>query len=1003
MSILFAQILNMSLTASVVILCVMAVRLLLKKAPKIFSYALWAVVLFRLLCPVSLTAPVSVLEVTSPQVTDTEGVSIVYYEPVESALEESGWQSTQVRQEPISIQELEQRQADTTPSVLEIASLLWLAGMAVMLLHSMVSYLRLYRNLIGAVPWRGNVYLADHIGSPFVLGVVFPKIYLPSDIPMAERRYILAHERHHIRRLDHIIKLLAYGALCIHWFNPLVWAAFLLAGKDMEMSCDEAVIKKLGEHVRADYSASLLRLATHRCVIAGTPLAFGEGDTKGRVKNMAKWKKPKVWISILCMVLCIIIVAVCALNPQEDTQEGKDSPIQIGQLPEGYAWKYDDDRNIVFTRGRDIVGGVVRYPIPEGVYDPKDTHFDWLFDVGIPDFEDESLIYMGGITSGDNGWAAEFASDVPEGQEPSVYRHHSCQVGEDEVYDIWFDMLCIDRSVIVAILQEVDIPREEAVYPPELSGPMHCAYGDLHYKRPTGIAQELRDVEDYRRKNGQENVNSVNPVWSVDGVEFGGIVDYILPEGTSTANMDWIHSLDLWEWEDENLGYFAGSSQYGICELEFFADVPPGTEVKPLQRKHYFFLSDYGNRVYDMWFDMTVADPDLVQEIVSSALVMTSGQYSAYLDHDEDQRIGAFQLTIPEDYGYLRNGDSELSLLSHSDWYGDTILGGVTVRPLPDLLLESGEDMLEWVKALGITWDESQVSHAITDETEYGDLSLSLDDLKDGKPVYDTMHYFYIHGGVVYDLWFDELYIDEKVERTILDSVRVEKSAVSDGAAYIMSPEAPEEEQKAGLEKCRAILDAVQNSSFHISQSRRNEGNAGPKGYDVEYSQHGEDWLTVTSVSTEGTNLTEAGEYFDRYANLHVNGVYFNNYGNWGNPELIWEKVDSNVAEGTSMRQPWLVKYQWDPETVTYMDTLTGGNISTVMLRINEPYINSDESGDQHYFVNFFFDSEGNFINVQVMVNLFRDDAFEVVESIVTLDPETVAAEINAEYQKAIG
>ncbi len=148
------------------------------------------------------------------------------------------------------------------------------------------------------------------------MGFFSPKIYLPSDVPTNERKYIIAHERHHIRRFDHIIKLLAYSALCIHWFNPLVWAAFILAGKDMEMSCDEAVIRKMGSQIRADYSASLLRLATHKKIIAGMPLAFGEGDTKGRVMNMAKWKKPKLWVSIVCFVLCATILVACAVNPK---------------------------------------------------------------------------------------------------------------------------------------------------------------------------------------------------------------------------------------------------------------------------------------------------------------------------------------------------------------------------------------------------------------------------------------------------------------------------------------------------------------------------------------------------------------------------------------------------------------------------------------------------------------------------------------------------------------
>ena len=144
------------------------------------------------------------------------------------------------------------------------------------------------------------------------------KIYLPCNMGEKEQEYIILHEQHHIRRFDHVIKALAFLALTIHWFNPLVWVAFVLACKDMEMSCDEAVIRKLGEDVRADYSASLLTLATGHRIIAGTPLAFGEGDTKGRIKNLARWKKPAIWIIVIALILCVIL-AVCLLtNPIEE-------------------------------------------------------------------------------------------------------------------------------------------------------------------------------------------------------------------------------------------------------------------------------------------------------------------------------------------------------------------------------------------------------------------------------------------------------------------------------------------------------------------------------------------------------------------------------------------------------------------------------------------------------------------------------------------------------------
>ena len=193
--------------------------------------------------------------------------------------------------------------------------IIWLSGVLAMLIYSAVSLLLLRRRLVGAAPLRDNIYLADHIPTPFVMGLFRPRIYLPSTLTGREQAYIIRHEQHHIRRGDHIVKVLSFAALCIHWFNPLVWAAFLLSGKDMEMSCDEAVVMRWANGIRADYSISLLRLATGRRRISGTPLAFGEGDTKSRVKNVLNWKKPRPWMILLAAAVCAAVIASCAVNP----------------------------------------------------------------------------------------------------------------------------------------------------------------------------------------------------------------------------------------------------------------------------------------------------------------------------------------------------------------------------------------------------------------------------------------------------------------------------------------------------------------------------------------------------------------------------------------------------------------------------------------------------------------------------------------------------------------
>lgn len=322
---IFAKVLNMSLTASFVIFLVLAARFILRKSPKVFSYALWAVVLFRLLCPVSIPSPVSLLGLLDAPVAQTEGFTTsVAYIPYE-VVEEAGVPPEQFpalsqdapAQAPVRPAKSPLQPTKHPLSAAQILTYIWLAGVALMGLAGVGSCVRFRRHLTGAMQVQGNLYLVDHIDSAFVAGLIRPKIYLPSDIPLNRMGYIIAHEQQHIRRLDHVTKHLSFAALCIHWFNPLVWAAFILAGKDLEMSCDEAVIRQLGEDIRADYSASLLALATGRRIIAGTPLAFGEGDTKERIQNMARWKQPKKWVNILSFMLCFGILAACAANPEQ--------------------------------------------------------------------------------------------------------------------------------------------------------------------------------------------------------------------------------------------------------------------------------------------------------------------------------------------------------------------------------------------------------------------------------------------------------------------------------------------------------------------------------------------------------------------------------------------------------------------------------------------------------------------------------------------------------------
>ncbi len=338
-----SRLLNMSLTSGVAIVWVMVLRLFLRRAPKGISYALWGIVLFRLLCPVSVQSDFS-LYVQAPSEQRSQITSSLEYIPQEIAhdVQLPSAQQNQVAGplEDVSQEELHAETSEVLLSVpgrsdaialpdrgeqqvlaersIILGSLLWMTGVGAMTIYAIWSYLDIWMRLRTASRLRGNIWLADEISSPFVLGLLRPKIYLPSNLQEQEQGYILLHEQHHIRRLDHIFKALGFLALTLHWFNPLVWVAYLLASQDMEMSCDEAVVKKLGEDIRADYTASLLSFATGRRVAVGMPLAFGEGDTGGRIRNLARWKRPGIWVTLAAMAACAALAVGLLTNPAQE-------------------------------------------------------------------------------------------------------------------------------------------------------------------------------------------------------------------------------------------------------------------------------------------------------------------------------------------------------------------------------------------------------------------------------------------------------------------------------------------------------------------------------------------------------------------------------------------------------------------------------------------------------------------------------------------------------------
>lgn len=311
MSKLFLTILNMSLTASYVIIFVILVRLMLKKAPKLLSYILWSVVAFRLLIPFSFESVYSLL----PRNANTAPIPYdIMYKQLPQI--NSGINAVDSLVSESLSQTIIDASANPLQIYIELGAYLWILGIAILLMYSLVSILVLKRHLKNSQLVTQNIYEVENLKTPFVIGFIKPKIYLPVNLSIEEKSYILLHEQTHIHRKDHIIKIFAFIILSIHWFNPLVWIAFKLTSTDMELSCDERVLKEMSNDIKKPYATSLLSLAVGRHILNGSPIAFGEGNLKERIKNVLNYKKPKFWILILSIVIVTVVGIGLIANPK---------------------------------------------------------------------------------------------------------------------------------------------------------------------------------------------------------------------------------------------------------------------------------------------------------------------------------------------------------------------------------------------------------------------------------------------------------------------------------------------------------------------------------------------------------------------------------------------------------------------------------------------------------------------------------------------------------------
>lgn len=402
MDTLFETMAQMSMTASVVIVAVLLVRLLLRRAPKIFSYLLWMVVLFRLVCPVALESPFGIpqpfgatLAAQSADQTTTgetaqskhsnetqNGNSNTAENTASGTADKGSNSSSQAEGNQTGVYTMQSATAHSR--AFRITEYAWLGGVMVLLFYSIISYGRLKKSLLGALHVSENIYEMWRLPTPFVLGVFAPCIYLPTGLSGEEREYILAHEKMHIRRHDHIIKLIAFLTLIMHWMNPLVWVAFCCMTKDMEMSCDEAVIKSFGTGIKKEYSESLLRMAMPGNGFRMVPLAFGEGNVENRIKNVLHYKKAGRGILVAGIAVVLVSAVLLMTNRAEGQSflmlnrtdnknlirvsiEDTTGPDEIRILQE-HQFKEDVNSYMVFAACLEDGEETARYPVASGTF-----------------------------------------------------------------------------------------------------------------------------------------------------------------------------------------------------------------------------------------------------------------------------------------------------------------------------------------------------------------------------------------------------------------------------------------------------------------------------------------------------------------------------------------------------------------------------------------------------------------------------------------------------------
>ena len=350
MEAVFLKIVNMSITAGWLILAVILLRIVLKNAPKWIRGLLWALVGIRLVCPFAFESEVSLLKDTEPvsvellsgessenigdsALSGSEGISVNQMSDSNAVTFENSIIANNINNENQVVSdnyaESDEARSNISEKVLSYASVVWLSGIVVMLMYCAISFMRIRKRVAISMKLHDNIYICDDIDTPFILGIIRPRIYLPSDISAEEMACVIAHEQAHLARHDNWWKPMAFAILAIYWFNPLIWLAYILLCRDIELACDERVIKNMRTDEKKKYSEVLLSCSTSGKMNAATPLAFGEVAVKSRIKSVLSYKKPTIWIMVVAIIAGVALMVGFMTNPVKNDTDDRNASKEV--------------------------------------------------------------------------------------------------------------------------------------------------------------------------------------------------------------------------------------------------------------------------------------------------------------------------------------------------------------------------------------------------------------------------------------------------------------------------------------------------------------------------------------------------------------------------------------------------------------------------------------------------------------------------------------------------